>query len=84
MAIDDVALAINPVGPNDAKVDVSATVVIDHVAFVNVVVPMEPETVPVPPLITYWKRSARAAEPTKATDTSAAAANIDRRNCVRE
>jgi hypothetical protein len=84
MAIDDVALPIDPATPNGVNVDVSTTDVIVHVAFVNVVVPMDPETVPVPPLITYWKRSARAAEPTKATDTSATVATIDRRNCERE
>ena len=45
----------------------SATLVTDHVAFVNVVEPIEPLMVDVPPLRTYWYICALAPEPTSAT-----------------
>jgi len=45
----------------------------DHVAFVKVVVPIEPENVDCPPFITNWYKSARAPDPTIANIVTAAA-----------
>jgi hypothetical protein len=45
----------------------------DHVAFVKVVVPIEPEIVDVPLSSTYWYRSARALDPCIANIVKAAA-----------
>jgi hypothetical protein len=45
----------------------------DHVAFVKVVVPIEPEIVDVPLSSTYWYRSAQALDPCIANIVNAAA-----------